>query len=209
MPFPRGARLLSDDQSGRYVLIEDLDDLPNSAIDTLPVAPGADHQIALEYFLPYQAELDFQQDFSNPLDAEVRVTLSDNLTLEGGSFLTERDRSAADGTRVYAGQLMLDSEPQLAFRVSRATTSAEPQVVTGDVLPGLVAGLAALVIAAFFGLGRLKRSRDSGSSEIDRLVAELARLDADHDQGRINHDLYHHRRRELKAKLAEHMAAAE
>ena len=212
LPFPRGARLLSDDQGGRYVLIEDMDNLPDSVIDTLPVAPGADHQIVLEYFLPYQGELDFQQDFSNALDAELRVSLSDKLMIESDGFLAESDSSAADGARVYAGQLQTEGEPQLAFRISGdpfATSSADPQVVTGDVLPWLVAGAAALLGAALVGLGWLKRSKASNSSEIDSLVAELARLDADHDQGRINHDLYHHRRRELKAELAERMAAAE
>ena len=210
LPFPRGARLLSDDQGGRFVLIEDMADLPNSVIDTLPVAPGADHQIALTYFLPYQDGLDFQQEFSNRLDAEVTVTLSDSLTLDGNAILTERDSTTADGSRVYAGQLTLNKEPRLAFRIGGdpfATTSADPQVVTGDVLPGLVVGAAALLGAALVGLGWLNRRRGNKASEIDRLVAELARLDADHDQGQINHDLYHHRRRELKAKLAERMAA--
>ena len=205
LPFPRGARLLSDDQGGRYVLIEKLDDLPDSVIDTLPVAPGADHQIVLEYFLPYQRELDFQQDFSNMLDAAVTVTLADALRVDNAAFLTEDESAAADGRRVYAGQLKMASEARLAFRIS----SAEAGIVSGDVLPLLVGGAAALVGALLVGLGWLKRSRDAGSSEINSLVAELARLDADHDQGRINHDLYHHRRRELKAKLAERMAASE
>ena len=212
LPFPRGARVLSDDQGGRYVLIENMDNLPNSVIDTLPVAPGADHQIVLEYFLPYQQGLDFQQDFSNPLDAQVTVTMPENLRIKSDGFLLQSDSSAAEGARVYAGQLKIGSEPQLAFRISGdpfATSSADPGVVTGDVLPLLVVGAAALLGAALVGLGWLKRSRASNSSEIDSLVAELARLDDDHDQGRINHDLYHHRRRELKAKLAERMAAAE
>lgn len=211
LQFPRGARALSDDQGGRYVLIENMDNLPNSVIDTLPVAPGAEHQIVLEYFLPYAGELDFQQEFSNLLDAEARVTLSGNLKIESDIFQAEDESaaSAANGVRVYAGQLNMDREPQLAFRISGDTSSAGPQVVTGDVLPLLMAGAAALIGAVLLGLGWLTRSRASGSSEIDSLVAELARLDADHDQGRINHDLYHQRRRELKAKLAERMAAAE
>ena len=212
LQFPQGARVLSGDQGGRYVLIENLDSLPNSVIDTLPVAPGADHQIVLEYFLPYQREFDFQQDFSNRLDAEVTVTLSDNLNIESDIFLNEASKAAADGLRVYAGQLNMDSEPQLAFRISGepfATGSAAHRVVTGDVLPLLVAGAAALAGGALVGLGWRRRRGDGNPSEIDRLVAELARLDADHDQGRINHDLYHQRRRELKAKLAEVMDAAE
>ena len=212
LQFPRGAHVLSDDQGGRYVLIENMDSLPNSVIDTQPVAPGAGHQIALEYFLPYQDGLDFQQEFSNSLDAEVTLRISDSLTVESDLFLSESEGAAAGAARVYSGRLQMESEPQLAFRISGepfATSSADPQVVTGEVLPLLVVGAAALVAGALIGLGWLKRSRAGGAGEIDSLVAELARLDADHDQGRINHDLYHHRRRELKAKLAERMAAAE
>lgn len=210
LPFPRGARVLSDDQGGRYVLIENMDNLPDSVIDTLPVAPGADHQIVLEYFLPYQPEIGFKQDFSNALDAEVTITLPDTMQINSDVFLAADD--PVNGLRTYAGKMNMDREPQLAFSISGdpfATSSADSGVVTGDVLPLLVAGAAALLGAALVGLGWLKRSRASNSSEIDSLVAELAGLDADHDQGRINHDLYHHRRRELKAKLAERMAAAE
>ena len=212
LQFPRGAHALSDDHGGRYVLIENMDNLPNSVIDTQPVTPGAEHQIALEYFLPYQDGLEFQQEFSNALDAEVTLRISEPLTVESERFLSENAGAAADAARVYSGQLRMESEPRLAFRISGepfATSSADPQVVTGEVLPLLVACAAALAAGALIGLGWLKRTRAGGASEIDSLVAELARLDADHDQGRINHDLYHHRRRELKAKLAERMAAAE
>ena len=212
LQFPRGARALSGEQGGRYVMIDNMDDLPNSVIDTQPVAPGDDHQIALEYFLPYQPGMEFQQDFNNALDAAVTVRLSEHLNIEGSEFLAEDDSAATNNLRVYAGQLQLDSEPQLAFRVSGdafAAGSAETKVVTSEVVSLLVAGAAVFIGAALVGLGWFKRRGAGRSSEIDNLVAALARLDADHDQGRINHDLYHHRRRELKAKLAERMAAAE
>ncbi len=205
LQFPRGARALSGDQGGRYVLIENLDNLPNSVIDTLPVAPDAEHQIKLEYFLPYQRELDFQQDFSNLLDAEVMVTLSDNLKIDSDTWLVEDESTAADGLRVYAGHLHMEGEPQLSFRISGDTSGTGPAVITSEAVPLLVAGAAVLIGATLLGLGWRRRR----PSEVDSLVAELARLDADHDQGRINHDLYHQRRRELKAKLAERMAAAE
>jgi len=204
LPFPRGARLLSDDQGGRYVLIENLDNLPNSVIDTLPVAPDAEHQLKLEYFLPYQRELDFQQEFSNLLDAEVTVTLSDNLRIDSDTWLMEDESAAAAGLRVYAGHLQLEEEPQLSFRISDDTSSTSA-VISSEAVPLLVAGAAVLIGAMLLGLGWQRRR----SSEVDSLVAELARLDADHDQGRLNHDLYHQRRRELKAQLAERMAAVE
>ena len=212
LQFPRGARVLSDEQGGRFVIIENMENLPNSVIDTQPVTPGEDHRIVLEYFLPYKRELDFRQDFSNALDAEVTITVPESLNITSDAFLLVDDSAATEGMRIYAGQLKLENEPQLAFRISGAaydSSSADPRIVTGDVAPLLFAGAAAIIGAALLALGWRRRQRDRGSSEIDSLVAELARLDADHEQGRINHDLYHHRRRELKAKLAERMAAAE
>ncbi len=211
LQFPRGAQVLSGDQGERYVLIENMDSLPNSVIDTQPVAPGADHQIALEYFLPYSGGLDFQQDFSNALDAKVTLRIADTLMVESDTLLAERE-GAEDDSRVYTGRLQLEDKPQLTFRISGdpfATTSVDPYVVTGEALPLLLAVAAALVGGALVALGWLQRTRTGASSEIDGLVSELARLDADHDQGRINHDLYHHRRRELKAKLSALMAASE
>ena len=205
LPFPREARALSDDQGGRYVLIENLENLPNAVIDTLPVAPDAEHQIVLEYFLPYQRELDFQQEFSNLLDAEVTVTLTDNLRIDSDAWLVEDESAAADGLRVYAGHLQLAGEPQLSFRISGDTSSTDPAVITSEAVPLLVAGAAVMIGATLLALGWRRRR----PSEVDGLVAELARLDADHDQGRVNHDLYQQRRRELKAKLAERMAPAE
>ena len=208
LQFPRGARALSGEQGGRYVLIENMENLPNSVIDTLPVAPGAEHQIVLEYFMPYQRELSFQQDFSNLLDADVTVTLSDQLQIESDRLAAQRDRAVGEGLRVYAGQLKMEAEPQLAFEISGdpfTTTSADPGLVTGEAVPLLVGGAAGLIGAVLIGLGWLRRR----PSEIEGLVAELARLDADHDQGRINHDLYHHRRRELKARLSAKMAGEE
>ena len=58
-------------------------------------------------------------------------------------------------------------------------------------------------------VGMLRRRKGGAGNEIDALVSELARLEEGHDQGRINHDLYHHRRRELKAKLARLMEASD
>ena len=39
--------------AGAYVVIEDMERLPDSVIDTLPVMPGEGHRLLLEYFLPY------------------------------------------------------------------------------------------------------------------------------------------------------------
>ena len=206
---PQGARLLSGDGGGRYVVIEDMERLPDSVIDTLPVMPGEGHRLLLEYWLPYAGAAIFEQAFSNSLDAALTLTLSDGLEAEGEGL---SQQETTDGARVYEAALQMERDPQLRFGINGdpfALSSDEGLIITSDALPLLLLGVAAVAAALFLGFGLLKRRGVESAGEIDRLVGELARLEADHDQGRINHDLYHHRRRELKARLAELMASDE
>ena len=204
--FPQGARLLSGDANGRYVVIEDVEGLPDSAIDTLPLLPGEVHDLLLEFWLPYQDGARYEQYFNNPIDAEMTVTASQELRLES-DWLRPRDAEETDSAfQTYSAALRLDRDPRISFGISGdpfATSSDDRSIVTSEALPALLLGAVALAGALLGGFGMMRRRREGRGSEIDQLVAALARLEADHDQGRINHDLYHHRRRALKAKLAQ------
>ena len=197
--LPQGAELLQDVDANRYIAIENLEGLPNSLIDTLPVPPGDRHEIALSYFLPYAGELDFVQDFNNLLAADVRVTLPRSLRLEGAFELTE-----AGATNHYAGQLTMQRDPALRFRLQGdpfATSSDDAQVITSEALIPLLMVAAVLALLAG-GLAIMLRRQPDTSAEIDKLTQQLAQLESDHDQGRINHDLYHHQRREIQSRLS-------
>ncbi len=208
--FPLGARIMSGDENGRYVVIEDMENIPDSLIDTLPVPPGDSHQVILEFFLPYDGEANIEQSFNYLIDAELSVTLMEGLSVQSDLLQLEDDGAAGESFRVYSGRLRVDSEPKLSLTISGNPTSRGDQtIVTRESLPALLAGAGVFAAALLGAFGLMRRRRDSSASEIDRLVAELARLDEDHDQGRINHDLYHHKRTELKAQLAELMAGDE
>jgi len=210
--FPEGAKLLSGDAQGRYVLIEDLEQLPDSVIDTLPVMPGELHDVILEYWLPYAGAAQFEQKYNNLIDAAVTVTLSNDLRV-ASDWLQQNDASGAGAEiREYSGDLQMERDPQISFGISGlpfATSSDDGMVVTSESLPALLLGIIALAGALLGGIGLMKRRKNETGGEIDGLVAELARLEEDHDQGRINHDLYHHRRRELKARLAQLMGTTD
>lgn len=211
LQFPQGARLISGDANGRLVVVEDMDDIPDSVIDTRPVPPGDSHQLVLEYFLPYAGEVLLEQSFNYALEADLSVTMLERLGIAGEQTQLEESGAAGDGFRSYRGRLDIEKQPRLRLRVSGdpfATSSDDRAIVTAESLgsvTALAAGIAGALLAGA-GFVTMRRRRRAGS-EINRLVAELARLDEDHDQGRINHDLYHHRRRELKARLAQLMAA--
>lgn len=203
--FPEGARLLSGDEGGRYVVIEAMGRLPDSVIDTLPVLPGEVHQVNLAYWLPYASGAQFEQDFNNLMDADVIVTLTDEWRIESDWLRPRPDAMAGVGFRQYSAELMMDDDPQIKFGIRRD----DDWVVTGETLPALLLGAIALAGAVLGAIGLTKRKKDDSGGEIDALVSELARLEEDHDQGRINHDLYHHRRSELKARLARLMEASD
>ena len=201
--FPLGARLLSGDAEGRYVIIEGMESLPDSVIDTRPALPGEVHAARLDYWLAYAGAARFEQAFNNPVDAAVTLSLSDGLRLESDWLLPQE--AAGANQRKYIGDLRMLSEPTLSFGISGdpfATSSDDGLVVTSETLPALLLLGIALAGALLGGFGWMRRRKGGGASDIDGLAGELARLEDEHDQGRINHDLYHRRRRDLKAKLA-------
>ena len=209
LQFPSGARSLTSDQGGRYVLIEDIDDLPDSVIDTSPVPPGEAHQAVLEYFLPLEGSADFAQEFNNLVDADVQLSLAPGLRAESDSIALEEQEGARDEPRVYTGRLSMENDPRLSFVISGDPFPRGDAIVSQDQLTILLLGAAGVGLAMAGGFALRRRRKPTAAGEIDQLTRELARLDDDHDQGRLNHDLWHQKRRELKARLAELMGADE
>jgi len=211
LPFPAGARNLGDDSSGRYVQVEASTTLPYSLIDTVPVLPGGGHQILLQYFLPYSETLAFEQAFLLDIDAQVQLNLP--ASLQASSEQLDLSRELTEGGRqLFSAQLEVYSGPRLRFTLQGnpfATSSEDPGILTQEQLLPLLAGIGSAFGAALLALGWRWRRRNEASQSIDKLLAEIARLEGAHDSGAINHDAYHHRRKELKAQLAQLMAAEE
>lgn len=208
LQFPAGAKIMSDDAAGRFVLVEDLERLPDSLVDTLPVAPGDAHEIIVEYFLPYGDGLAFEQAFSNRVAGDITVMLPQTLSIAGGA-LVESPGGEADTVKRYAGRLDQDRDPRLRFEIAGdpfATSSDDAGLLTGDSLLAALLALIAAAIALPAGFALWRRRAPHRSGSIDKLAKQIAQLDDEHDRGQINHDLYHHRRRQLKDQLAELMS---
>ena len=135
--------------------------------------------------------------------------LPKTLSIESAEFRPTPESGGSDHVTAYAGWLDQDRDPRLRFVISGdpfATSSDDSGVLTGD---GLLATLLALIAAAValpVGFVVWRRRAPDQSVSIDGLARQIAQLDDDHDRGQINHDLYHHRRRALKDKLAELMS---
>lgn len=202
--IPSDAQIMRGDANGRYLVVADLEQAPDSIIDTQPVFPGDVHEVLVEYFLPYVDGLTLEQPFSDVIQGKVTVTLSDHLTVVSDSLHAES--GPAGQGRVFSGQL---DSPKLIFEIRGnpfATSSDDRAVITSEALPPLGLGIGALAAVALAAVWMMARRRGE-SRRIDDLIQQIARLDEAHDQGQINHDLYQRRRRALKERLARLMRA--
>ena len=202
--IPSDGQVMRGDANGRYLVIEDLEQAPDSIIDTQPVFPGDVHDVLVEYFLPYVDGLTLEQPFSDVIQGDVTVTLSDHLTVISDSLHAES--GPVGQGRVFSGQL---DSPKLVFEIRGnpfATSSDDRAVITSEALPPLGLGIGALAAVALAAVWMMARRRGE-SRQIDDLIQQIARLDEAHDQGQINHDLYQRRRRALKEELARLMRA--
>jgi hypothetical protein len=186
-------------------------------IDTLPVYPGA-HSVEVLYFVPYAEGAVIDLPLNNPLSGTVDVYLADErLTLNGENFAfvgaTEIGSSPqTQNANHYRAQLELDAGQNIVFDVSGdiSVPAQEAESTPNPIQQYLPIVLIVIAVLLLFGaalvIGLRSRIKASdGSSEMDRLIAELAQLEDLHESGRINHDYYQQKRQTMRQRLTELM----
>lgn len=196
----------------RYIISED----QSFVIDTAPVLPGSGHIIQLVYFIPYAGDAIIEQPINYRMNGELRLLLRPP-DLEVYSEQVQSIGMETVGQNIYgsySGVLDLAPGDVLSFgiRGSAATTIDQletPNVVPGNTLLLLLVGfllLAVLAGAGYYFFSKRNPAESTADSDkdrlIDALIQQIAELDDAHDRGDINHDLYHHRRKQLKTRLA-------
>jgi mono/diheme cytochrome c family protein len=215
--LPPGAVVLGfpNDSQERYIIAEGQE---TTIIDTAPVLPGGDHIIQLVFFLPYQDGAVIEQGVNYAVDGPVR------LLLRPQSVTARSDQLAPIGPQTvgsaiytgYGGVLSLQAGDSILYELAGTgvATAAEvdaPVVASSNLVVVIIIVLAgqAALIGGLYLYYRRRQSRPDQTLDknrlIDALAAQIAELEAAHDRGDINHDLYHHRRRQLKARLSELM----
>lgn len=198
LPLPAAAfDLTPPDDSGRFII----DGAGHSVTDTLPVYPGAEHLVQLAWRQPWDGEgAELELPLAQALEGEVRLLLQPGLTLGAGDLQPIGPQQL--GAALYEGfgaQLRLETGATLRHTlVAQAPTL--PAGVVGEEVLALGALLTLLAVVV------LLHWRGRGNGEARRLRAlerQIARLDADHERGAINHDLYRRRRMELQQQLNE------
>lgn len=206
--LPPGALVVGVADQPRYVVSED----SMTVYDTLPLQPGEERFMQVTYLLQYTdgAIIEYPTPFQ--IKGQVRVLLQpETVTLESDQLPGHGAETL--GNEVYQGYgdfLTLPADSLIRYTLN-GTAGANAVVNAPNVVPGntLVIALAGIIGLLVLGVGawlalRGRRGLDKNQL-IDALVRQIAELDAQHDAGQINHDLYRHRREQLKARLAELM----
>lgn len=205
--IPVGAIITSGDANGRYLIIQGLENVIDSVIDTYPIQPGDTHDVFVEYFVPYENGAVIDQPFNNVIKGDVTITLSNDLEVVSDNF-TQTVDSTNESLAVYTGNLNIDTNPELVFEIIGnpfVTTSEDEAVITTDTLfPILLGGIVLIVIVIIVIITFAGRGNDDRHN-IDALIKQIAELDAMHDSGQINHDVYQRQRQELKQELTQLM----
>ncbi len=196
LPLPAAALDLTlPDDSGRYLV----NDAGTAVTDTLPVYPNAEHLLQLAWRRAWDGDsARVELPLAQALSGEARLLLSPTLTLVEGQFsdIGPQQVGAAifDG---YGAQLQLEPGASLRYTLATKPLSLPPGVVSRE---ALMSG-AALTVAAVALLLAWRGRRVAGERQLDDLARQIADLDAAHERGAINHDLYRRRRAELQEQL--------
>ncbi len=209
IPLPVGAIVAALDTENRFAF----DAETFTLYDTRSVLPGDDHFIQVTYFMPYGGDAVIEYPTGYQTDGPVRVLLEDEtIRLESNQLAAMGTETIADAEyQVYGGTLSLAPDDLIRYTLSGGgslpTTDTDETVITSDVLLPLLGVAFGVVVVVAGGLFWLSRRRPDSDNQtlIDGLVSQIAELDAQHDRGEINHDLYQQRRQQLKARLAELM----
>jgi mono/diheme cytochrome c family protein len=215
--LPPGAIVLGfPDNQQRYIVSED----QKTVIDTAPVLPNEDHVIQIIYLVPYETSAIIEQPINYALEGPVRLLIRPDTVRASSALLPAiGPQTVGEGTYSgYGATLTLDQGAIIRFELSGAGAATVSDVQTPVVSPNNLAVVAVLALIAVISIvGGLyifyvRRGNATQQAEsldknrmIDLLAQQIAELDEAHDRGDINHDFYHHQRKQLKARLAELM----
>ncbi|MBS1249532.1 MAG: hypothetical protein MAG431_01112 [Chloroflexi bacterium] len=185
---------------GRYIETED------GFADTLDIMPGSgSHQVMVSFDVPYpKKNLEISQVLSYPTGAAV-VLLEDGMATITSSQLEDvgTQQTETGLIRVYASQQM-KAGSTLAFTVTNPNAGPE---ISRTLLIGLaVLGVVLLAGGAwlyFRSRGNEEPDKVATPHDRDELLDTIIALDDLYENGEIDSTVYHQRRGELKAQLAE------
>lgn len=208
--LPPGAVVVGVLDEPRYIIAED----GSAVYETLPLQPGDERYMQVTYLLNYTDGAIIEYPVPFKVNGQVRVLIRpDTITLTGeGLPGPTAETLGGIAYQGYGSFRTLERQSILNYTLngSAGLAAVAGETPTTSPLPFILIGAGVVLFAVGAGLYvQQRRARQPNKEQlIDGLIRQIAELDAQHNAGQINHDLYRHRREQLKARLAELMDQA-
>ena len=205
IPLPEDADFIffKPDDQDRFVKLN------GTFADTYPILPGSQPaQIMTSYLVPFSGERVYT--YTAPVStAKINFILSDQpgISLQGEGLVPAEPTTLQDGTsyQVYSYS-DLKAGQTLSVTITGTTTGRQASNNTNNMIAAGAAFLGFAVIGV--GVWRWRRqenteveedalSAQSDGNTLDQLIAEIARLDESHEQGRLSSEDHQRQRQEL------------
>lgn len=202
MVMPPGSIALNAASNPRFIVAQD----QFAVIFTEALSPG-DTPIELVYFWPYDDGAVFDQTLNYALSGSSTVVVSPKALKISDAADWTLDSSAPFANQ-YTQTLEVARGESFRFELTgdiNDTTSDDRGLITADTLIPLIAVIVMVLMGGLLIISLLRRRNPQATQQL--LLRQIAELDAMHEHGQINHDVYQRQRQTLKDRLTTLMAA--
>jgi hypothetical protein len=179
---------------------------------TNPVYSGQSIQVVLQYLMPYDRGAIIEYPLNYGINGAAGLLITSpvlNATADWIQTDEYRDMNGQN-VRLLGGPLTISAGDVIRYEVSgqaRQIGTSQEAVITSDNLLVVTALVAVILVVFVLGIGYvLRRGRKPAPNKdvmIDRIIRQIAQIEAEHEQGTLNHDVYQRRKAELEALLAQ------
>lgn len=179
---------------------------------TTPIYAGQTTQVNLQYIIPYRGDgavIAFMPRYE--LNGAMALLLrGESLEAQADWILTDEPRIVnGQNVRLLGGPLRAGADELITYEIRGATravgSSQRGDTITTDALLPVV--LIALTVLVLILLGVTAAFRRGGglsqNQMIDSILRQIDQIEAAHDSGQLNHDVYQRRKAELRDRLAQ------
>jgi mono/diheme cytochrome c family protein len=172
-------------------------------VDTLAVIPDTQHIVHVSYTVPLTDRITYEYTVDYP------VTNQPEIMLRPGEFIVNSQQFQSQGVRQFTGGQFedylaqpLDTGETVKFELVRLQPTAETTAAPSN---QSVLGVGLMIAGVVFlgGAGGLYLLQRRQGSSAESLIAQIAALDLQHQDGQMDEQAYQRLRDDLKRRLAD------
>lgn len=178
---------------------------------TTPLYSGQSGQVVMQYIIPYDKGAFIEYPLSYGISGAVGLLINNPVLNARADWVQTDEMRNMNGNevRLLGGPLALNAGDLIRYEVlgqSRPIGTSNAEVITSDNLLVVTVFVGLVLVVLVIGVGYLVRGANKPSTNrdgmIDRILRQIAKIEAEHEGGTLNHDVYQRRKAELEALLA-------